>query len=77
MSYYDGISYGLKLYKENLSKYGFSEYVHREKIIQTCKKYASDFSIKKTKSGKYLTKQDRLFYKGVADCLKAPNRIVY
>lgn len=77
MSYYKGIEFGKKLYHKNIQKYGFAERTHSEKVIKTCRKYATDFSIKKTKSGKVLTKQERLFYKGVADCLQSPNRIRY
>ena len=75
MSYYKGIDYGKKLYYQNILKYGFAERNYSEKIIKTCRKYATDFSLRKTKDGKVLTKQQRMFYKGVADCLQAPNRI--
>ncbi len=77
MSYYKGIEFGKKLYHQNIAKYGFNERTASEKIIKTCRKYATDFNIKRTKNGKFLTKERRLFYKGVADCLQAPNRVIF
>lgn len=77
MSYYSGIKFGKKIYCDNLSKYGFSEREHSEKVIKTCRDYATNEKLKKTKSGVKLTKQKRLFYKGVADFLQAPHRVIF
>ena len=77
MSYYDGVSFGKKLYLKNLEKHGFKEREHSEKIINTCKNYAKNSRIKKTKDGRFLTKNLRLFYKGVADFLTSPGRFRY
>ena len=77
MSYYSGIEFGKKVYFNNLQKYGFSERKHSEKVINTCRNYACNTKLQKTKNGVKLTKDKRLFYKGVADFLQAPNRIRY
>lgn len=77
MSYYDGIAFGKKIYHKNIEKHGFREREYSEKIINTCKNYAKNFKLKKTKDGKFLTKERRLFYKGVADYLTSPGRIRY
>ncbi len=75
MSYYKGMEYGKKIYLENILKYGFSERSHSEKIIKTCNEYAKNEKIKRTKKGVKLTKEKRLFYKGIADYLIAPKRV--
>ena len=77
MAYYKGIEFGHKLYLKNIEKYGLKEVIHREKIVKTCSDYAFNNRTKKTKTGKLLTKENRLFYKGVVDFLNAPSRMIY
>lgn len=74
MSYEKGMEYGRKIYLQNVEKYGFFEREHSEKVILTCREYYRNNKLRKTKSGKVLTNQRRLFYKGVADYLQAPHR---
>lgn len=75
MSYYLGLKFGKQIYLENLDKYGHNERKVSAKVISTCKEYAFNEKIKKTKSGKRLTLEKRSFYKGVADYLTTPEEI--
>ena len=76
-NYYSGIEAGKKMYLESISKHGFNFPHEIAKTRETCFKYGYDMSISKTKKGVPLTSAKRKFYRGIADYLQAPDRIVY
>ena len=75
MSYKNNIHYkrgkrwGLAIFRSNLQLFGKDGVRKSDNAHTTCRKYANDMKIKKTKSGKYLDYKTRMAYRGLADGL--------
>ncbi len=77
-NYEKGKSWGFKTILKSYEEDGNKGIGRCDKASSTCKKYAEDLSIKKTKNGKVLTKPMREYYRGIADGMLAGyNKIKY
>lgn len=66
-SYKSGFAWGKRTIKKHYREYGNTGIRICDKSAQTCRKYAEDKKIKKTKTGKPLTSSLRNYYRGIAD----------
>ena len=67
--YKKGKRWGLAIFKSNLQIFGKRGIEKSDAAHTTCRKYANDTKITKTKSGRHLDYKTRMAYKGVADGL--------
>ena len=67
--YKKGKRWGLAIFKSNLQIFGKRGIEKSDSAHTTCRKYANDTKITKTKSGRHLDYKTRMAYKGVADGL--------
>ena len=70
-SYERGKRWGYALFHSNLRMFGKSGLSLSDKTALTCRRYARDPSIKKTKSGKVLDADTRRAYQGITDGIYA------
>ena len=66
-SYEKGKRWGFAIFKSNVELYGSRGLDKSDAAAQTCRRYATDSSIKRTKSGKVLDREKRAAYKGIYD----------
>ena len=66
-SYKHGFAWGKRTINKQFHEYGITGLRICDKSAQTCRHYAENKSIKKTKTGKPLTSSLRNYYRGIAD----------
>lgn len=66
-NYRSSHNWGRKTIKENYYLFGEEAIYKCDKATETCKKYATDKRLTKTKNGKKLTSSLREYYSGIAD----------
>ncbi|MBE6645536.1 MAG: hypothetical protein E7612_09230 [Ruminococcaceae bacterium] len=69
INYQKGRRWGLAIFNSNLKIFGKRGIEKSDAAHTTCRKYANDMKITKTKSGRYLDYKTRMAYRGVADGL--------
>lgn len=67
--YQRGRRWGLAIFNSNVKLFGKRGIEKSDAAHTTCRKYANDTKITKTKSGRHLDYKTRMAYKGVADGL--------
>ena len=65
--YERGKRWGYAIFKSNLDLFGKRGLDKSDAAAMTCGRYARDYGIKKTKSGKYLDAGTRSAYRGIRD----------
>ena len=65
--YVSGLNWGRRTIMKAYREEGDAGLHRCDKAAQTCRKYATDMSIKKTSKGVVLNSKLRQYYKGIAD----------
>ncbi len=66
-NYQSGKLWGIRTIKKAFREDGDVGLHRCDKAAETCRKYATDMKIRKTKTGRPLTKPMRDYYRGIAD----------
>ena len=69
-NYRNGFRWGERVISKEYREEGEKAFYRCDKAAKTCRRYASDKQLTKTKSGKLLTDELRSFYRGIADGLQ-------